>query len=264
MKKQVILFTTCQSNFDEELKKYIFNPLYNDIKNNDKYDFYVLYNKPKKSDPDLYLDGINVISFDNEYLLKKYKHLFFGQDNGGSSYNTYYIIYEFYLLHKEYDYYWTIEDDVYFTGNWGNLFNYYENTNYELVCSHYYTLISYPWTYNHINNVLGKNYFNDDTFGLVFLPIARLSNNLINTIITSDLYYNCFQEIQVGSIVRRYNLSIDTMKNFHIDMSLPNIINRGSCSWGGYDNNMITYFLESKNIIVHPIKREHYKLLGND
>ena len=263
MKKQVILFTTCQSNFDEELKKYIFDPLYNDIKNNNKYDFYVLYNKPKQSDPDLYLDGINIISFDNEYIFEKYKHLYFGYDDERGSYNTYYMIYEFYLLHKEYDYYWTIEDDVYFTGNWNDLFNYYENTNYDLICTHYYNKTSFPWKYNNINNVLGKNYFNDDTFGLVFLPIARLSNNLINAIINSDLYYNCFQEIQVGSIVRRYTLSIDIMENFHLDWSKSNDINRGSCSWGGYRNDMISnIFLQHSNIIVHPFKRRHYKLLN--
>ena len=263
MKKQVILFTTCQSNFDEELKKYIFNPLYNDIKNNDKYDFYILYNKPKKSDPDLYLDGINVISFDNEYIFEKYKHLYFGYDDEHGSYNTFYMIYEFYLLHKEYDYYWTIEDDVYFTGKWNNLFNYYENTNYDLICTHYYNKTAFPWKYNHINNVLGKNYFNDNTFGLAFLPIARLSNNLINTIITSDLYYNCFQEIQVGSITRRYNLNMDIMENFHIDWSKPHDINRGSCSWGGYRNHMISnVFLRHSNIIIHPIKKCHYNLLN--
>ena len=93
MKKQVILFTTCQSNFDKELKKYILDSLYNDIKNNNKYDFYVLYNKPKKSDPDLYLNGINIISFDNEYLLKKYKNIFFKHRN---IYNTNYIYYKKY------------------------------------------------------------------------------------------------------------------------------------------------------------------------
>ena len=263
MKKQVILFTTCQSNFDEDLKKYIFNPLYNDIKNNDKYDFYVLYNKQKKSDPDLYLDGINVINFDNEYIFEKYKHLYFGYDDERGSYNTYYMLYEFYLLHKEYDYYWTIEDDVYFTGKWNNLFNYYENTNYDLICTHYYNKTAFPWKYNHINNVLGKKYFNNDTFGLAFLPIARLSNNLINTIITSDLYYNCFQEIQVGSIARRYNLNMDIMENFHIDWSKPHDINRGSCSWGGYsDEEIKNSFLCINNIIVHPIKKCHYNLLN--
>lgn len=264
MNKQVILFTTCKSNFADELKKYILDPLYNDIKTNGKYDFYILYNKPTKNDNDLYLDGINIISFDNEYLTQKYKHLFFGNGNINSSYNTYYMLYEFYLLHKEYDYYWAIEDDVYFTGNWTNLFNYYKNTNYDLICSHYYTSVSYPWSYQHLDNILQKPYFTENTFGLTFLPVARLSNNLINTIITSDLYYNCFQEIQVGSIIRRFNFSIDLMENFHIDWSEPHAINRGSCSWGGYSNEIIkNSFLCINNIIVHPIKKEHYKLLGN-
>jgi hypothetical protein len=265
MKRQVILFTTCKSNFGDELKKYILNPLYTDIKNNDKYEFYVLYNKPTKNDNDLFLDDINIINFDNEYLIQKYNTVFFTpDDNFVSNYNTYYMIYEFYLTHHEYDHYWIIEDDVYFTSDWNNLFKYYENTNYDLICTHYYNKRSFPWNYNHINKILGKQYFNDDTFGLAFLPIARLSNNLINTIINSDLYYNVFQEVQVGSIVKRFNFSIDLMKKFHVDLSKIDDINRGSCSWGGYSDVIIKYsFLRMNNTIVHPIKKNQYDLFDN-
>ncbi len=89
---------------------------------------------------------------------------------------------KFYLEHPQYDYYWMIEDDVYFTGNWEVLFKTYQNHSVDFISTHVEKYSESPqwyWWYTlkiHNENISNTNKIHS------FNPIYRLSNRALKCI----------------------------------------------------------------------------------
>lgn len=84
---------------------------------------------------------------------------------------------QFYLDHTDYDYYWNIEYDVTFTGNWGVFFSFFDDKNEDFITSHIASISERPnWTrWNDMklvedDNIPYKYYMKS------FNPIYRISN----------------------------------------------------------------------------------------
>lgn len=277
--KQVILFCTCKNNFNKELKRFFLEPIYNAVK--DKYDFFVLYNK-EKNDDILKIDGLNVINIDNEQLHKEYDIYKYP---GG--FNTVYLVYEFYKKHKIYEYYWLIEDDMFFTGDWNLLFNHCNTLNNHLICAHYYTDNNYDYGklikvdangWLSVKHIFGWNDLNrfyerfekqqKGRFGYGFLPIARFSNYLLCNMTDkeNDLFFQLYQEYQIPTFCRLNNFQVDTLDKFKIVLK-PEHMNNGSITYNirrpNWLRQEINKYLSIENILVHPIKKENYDLIEN-
>ena len=73
---------------------------------------------------------------------------------------------------QDYDYFWVIENDVYFTGNWKMLFDKYEDINCDLLACHIGHR-GHNWTWLHSHNTLSKSYVAS------YLPFSRFSSRLV-------------------------------------------------------------------------------------
>lgn len=264
MNKTCIIFITCQKNYNNKLKELLLDPIYNSIKDNNNYDFHVIYNKPNEKSYDLFLENINVFNISQEHLNNIYPDLGINLNSMTQyNYNDMDMVYEFYKQYNNYDYYWVIEDDVFFTGYWNILFDFYKDYNIDLLACHNTDYIFYPYSFNALNDTLGFDFFDKNNYLLSFLAICRLSNNLINKVINGPLSKKCFQEVQVGSTCKYYNLSYFDILNFSIDTSNNERINYGSVRWEHYDNKELINlnYLNTENLLVHPIKEDNYILI---
>lgn len=261
MNKQVILFMTCKQNFSDKLKKIIFDPLFNAIK--DKYDLFICYNTDCNN-ISLNIDNVNVFYVHIDDLIRKYKKISYGFGPMlNSFFNNFYMLYEFYEKNPNYEYYWVIEDDVLFNGDWNKMFDTYVNNNDDLICSFYSTELqedTHPLT--EINGLLHKIYFTAKNFGIAFLPICRLSNRLINTTLNSKIKYNAFQEYQIGTIVNENKFSVTLFDNFNRNIKYDDNSSYNSISYR-IPFTLYKELLTINDIIIHPIKKEHYKLLSS-
>ncbi|MBA0883536.1 DUF3405 domain-containing protein [Flavobacterium sp. BBQ-18] len=62
--------------------------------------------------------------------------------------NNHFPLLKFYKEHPHYDYYWCIEDDVRYTGNWDHFFNHFENSDKSFISSHIQRYADDPqWPY---------------------------------------------------------------------------------------------------------------------
>lgn len=127
----------------------------------------------------------------------------FGWINPMKYMETYYVENEWF---RNYDYYWIVEFDVYFNGNWNYFFKTVDKYNEDLVCSSlsmYKESINIPYFY-------GKNFYN--YFDKIFnscVSLYRLSKTAIETIIN---YNQCdikeyIYEVYIPTILYKYNLS---------------------------------------------------------
>jgi hypothetical protein len=58
--------------------------------------------------------------------------------------HVHFPILDFYLSHQEYDYYWVIEFDVRYTGEWGSFLRSFESYDHDLITSHIRHIIEEP------------------------------------------------------------------------------------------------------------------------
>ena len=62
--------------------------------------------------------------------------------------HVHFPVLDFYLTHPEYDYYWVVEFDVRYTGDWGHFFSSFEPFDHDLITSHirhYHDEPSFGW-----------------------------------------------------------------------------------------------------------------------
>lgn len=57
-------------------------------------------------------------------------------EGNGLLHNTHFTLMDFYLTHPGYDYYWFVEFDVRYTGNWGSFFQQFDSWDDDFITSH--------------------------------------------------------------------------------------------------------------------------------
>lgn len=94
--------------------------------------------------------------------------------------SNHFPVLQFYKDHPEYDYYWNIEYDVCFNGNWNTIFSFFEEYNFDFITSHIQNIRQNPswehWDMMELNHV----YIPFDGFLKSFNPIYRISNKALN------------------------------------------------------------------------------------
>lgn len=148
---------------------------------------------------------------------------------------------KFYLEHPNYDYYWLIEDDVRYTGNFNDFINSYNNIDSDLLSAYVRTYYDEPdWYWWFRDNI---NYSINELLAS-FNPIYRISNKAL-----------CF-------------LNKFLIKGFkgHHEMLMPSALKNNSFKVNDFNDfkptyNKITYYHKKlnkiqyiKNMLYHPIK----------
>lgn len=90
--------------------------------------------------------------------------------------NFHFVLLDFYRQHPEYDYYWLIEYDVRFNGNWKTFFSFFQDKDEDFWTAHVETKKDNPawmrWHEIELKNIP----LNHITFLKSFNPICRFSN----------------------------------------------------------------------------------------
>lgn len=173
------------------------------------------------------------------------------------------------LFFDKYNYYYLIEYDVRFNGDWSYLFQTLNRLNEDLVCSHlsYYNSIyeggPYPrWKLKKMfskEDRLIMDEFGEITENLCFsfLPFCRLSNRLMRVVNNYYKTFDGFFEIVIPTLCIENDFSpvdldflgftnppLEEMENYHFKC------NSGSMSW--YEEDKTVY--KKPNILIHPVK----------
>lgn len=154
----------------------------------------------------------------NVKLNQNIKHIIFPHNSISCKYGwfnpmkymeTYFLENEWF---REYDYYWVIEYDVYFNGNWRNFFNTVDKYNEDLICS---SLTMY-------NPGINIEFLKSDKFYNYFeklfkscLSIYRISNKGLNIIAN---YNECdiknhIYEVYIPSIIYKNKLTLSSLNS---------------------------------------------------
>lgn len=94
--------------------------------------------------------------------------------------SNHFPVLQFFKAHPEYDYYWNIEYDVLFSGDWNVLFDWFEDKNEDFVSTHIETISEKP-QWEHWNDIELKEEDNIDRSSFIksFNPIYRISNKAL-------------------------------------------------------------------------------------
>lgn len=161
------------------------------------------------------------------------------------------IIFNDFNFFSKYNYYWVIEYDVLYLGDYKELFNSYNNENIDFISSHVYDIHSW-WHY--------FKFKDNDLYTLTsFNTICRLSKRLVQTVINQK-YVNIkesFYETYLPSICVKENLKI---KSFDYDLIKYNIYKINDNEYNiNIINELYNDINKYKNKIIHPIKKLNRK-----
>ena len=213
MKKIAYLFKTHKCN---DTICFLLNELYRS--KTDNVDIYILFNNTNpnivKNDLNILLSKYtNVVTFDYKEIFNKYnRHIIHGSDFVG---NEMFVLFDFYEKHKEYDYYFMTENDIWF--NDVNIFNILNNSDkdvlYSYVESHDYNEPNY-WLRNELPEVY--KVIDKENYSYVMLQVIGITSNGLNQIINEyfNTNYCCHNEILIPSYIKKCNLSIDYLINY--------------------------------------------------
>lgn len=134
-KKQAILFLTNKTD------NQVINEFENISRSSSPYgDAYMLFHKSEGKDPES-MNMEALILFDDTIITQvNYFPLGFSLVPG----NNHYPLLQFYLKNPNYDYYWCIEDDVRYSGNWEDFFASLNELESDFISSHIYTSAEQP------------------------------------------------------------------------------------------------------------------------
>lgn len=97
--------------------------------------------------------------------------------------SNHFPVLQFYLSHTEYDYFWNIEYDVTFTGNWNTFFRFFDDKNEDFITSHIASVSERPnWNRWHDMELVEKDSIPFENYMKSFNPIYRISNRALNFI----------------------------------------------------------------------------------
>lgn len=123
--------------------------------------------------------------------------------------NVHFILLDFFFQYQMYDYYWIVEYDVYFNGNWATFFSYFNNRKEDYISAHVETVEENPnWT--HWKDIdLVNIHMDEQNLLKSFNPISRYSYRAIcllhERLLLGDRGHN---EIILPTLFRYFNLSI--------------------------------------------------------
>lgn len=240
-----------------------YNKLKTELDNN-LYDIFVLYNKTSDDIP-ITIQQTNYLCITNDIFdeLKieefNYKH-WSGRTLHG---NEILALYKFYLENKKYDYYWFIEDDVRFSGNWSVFFKAFEEQKIDFISSDIKWLVRKDnWYFSESLYHQSKKIPYEKRLKS-FNPIYRISNLALDYI--GEQYKNGwkgFHEILFPTLLYNANFTIgdyggdgefvlSNIKNkfysYYTDSS-GNINN--TCAW----RPILSEIGDIPNMIYHPVK----------
>lgn len=92
--------------------------------------------------------------------------------------STFFALLYFFRINDQYDYYWLIEDDVWYNGNWSNFFDRFKNINADFISCYNtnYTDAKHWYWWDTINDTSIANEYKIRTF----YPVARFSNSALS------------------------------------------------------------------------------------
>lgn len=97
--------------------------------------------------------------------------------------SNHFPVLQFYLCHSEYDYYWNIEYDVTFTGNWNTFFRFFDDKIEDFITSHIASISERPkWNRWHDMKLVESDSIPFNDYLKSFNPIYRISNRALNFI----------------------------------------------------------------------------------
>ena len=136
---------------------------------------------------------------DAETLVKKYKHCYLVNEREifqhlpypclektGLLYHPQFILLDFYLSHREYDYYWFVEYDVRYTGDWRSLLRSFESFDHDLITSHIRRFSQEPVLYWWSSIQHPVKAIEHEKYLRSFNPIYRMSNRALEFMHTAQ------------------------------------------------------------------------------
>jgi hypothetical protein len=166
-------------------------------------------------------------------------------------YNPEYACIWFMQAYPEYNNYWYIEYDVWFTGNWNDFFKLYEEADEDLLCI---DLSQYPFRW--WGNTIGiKKHlpipnFPENCIFRFFGCISRMSRRLLETL---DVEYTSgkhgYYELSVGSLAAYNGLTMSDLNKYGVVWS-------GMTVGGeGLQRSFTQRYIDScPNMLFHPIR----------
>lgn len=123
--------------------------------------------------------------------------------------NFHFVLLDFYRKHPEYDYYWLVEYDVRFNGNWRTFFSFFQDKDEDFWAAHIETKEDNPhwvrWHEIELKNIP----LNSITLYKSFNPICRFSNRafalLHSRCLLGDRGHN---ELLMPTLFKYYNLKV--------------------------------------------------------
>lgn len=124
--------------------------------------------------------------------------------------SNHFQVLQFFKEHPDYDFYWNIEYDVYFNGNWQNLFIAYKNVETDFISSHIKLYSEQPywcwWSSLQLKTLL----IGQENYVRSFNPIYRLSNKALKEIDKELKLENAgHHEVLIPTILYNANFSIE-------------------------------------------------------
>lgn len=253
--KQAILFLSEKSDFCITEK---FNHLSGTYRS-DENDIIFLYHQKEKLVPD---------------TIKKFPHYIFTsnilQDMGYRAIaphlipgSNHFPILKFYLSHPDYDYYWLIEDDVYFNGNWKSFFALFTTYTFDFISAYLRKYQEEPDWYWWNTLQTGRERIEEENKIHSFNPIYRLSRQALAYLHEALLNgWSGHHEVLIPTLLSQRKCSMADMGgngHFVID-GFHNKL---------YDKNTFSHLPlpiqeEKPNMLYHPIKEKYmptsYKL----
>lgn len=168
-------------------------------------DTVLLYHLTKKK-ANNYMEGINMYTFTDEILTSlNYFPLGFTLVPG----SNHFPLLKFYLSHPHYDYYWCIEEDVVFSGDWKAFFEAFSSLDTDFISSHirrYQDEPEWPWW-----SALAHPYSTIPQEQRIrsFNPIYRISRNALELLHRALLSKWCgHHEVLIPTLLYESGLSI--------------------------------------------------------
>lgn len=173
----------------------------------------------------------------------------------------------FFREHPNYDFYWTIEYDVVFTGNWSVLFDVFQNDDADLLASHieFRNVQNIQWTWWKSLSIASNNSEKMQEQLKCFAPIYRLSKCAL-VLIDKNLQqdgYSGHMEVLLPTLLYRQGLILkdfggtgaftppELRNRFYVQGSG---INNGTMRWRPIFLSEEVNALGTKEKLFHPVK----------
>ncbi|MGI6218322.1 MAG: hypothetical protein ACOYJE_00425 [Bacteroidaceae bacterium] len=179
--------------------------------------------------------------------------------------STHFPILQYFRDFSAYDFYWKIEYDIFFTGNWSVFFNYYSTTKSDFITSNIH---KYPYDPFWIwwNSLITNHEIPMRNRLCSFNPICRFSNRSLRFLDSELKKGNCgHDEVLLPTLlyINKFTL-LDIGKNSDKEFLLPNhksFITKGERYTSEYQSGSMRYRplisieeMTDKNILYHPFK----------